>query len=75
VENDPYSNIGLTYDLALRVFDEDGPAVTQTGVKDPTTIPGSFMNPPAAAREKIPATFKDMIEQLLKDSEAKNAFQ
>ncbi len=74
-ESDTYSNIGLTYDLALTVFDKDGSAVAQSIAKDTTTIPGSFANPPAAARKKVPAAFKDMIEDLLNDPEVKKALQ
>jgi hypothetical protein len=74
-ESDTYSNIGLTYDLTLTVFDENGSAVAQAIAKDTTTIPGSFVNPPAAAREKIPAAFKDMIERLLNDPQVRNALQ
>ena len=72
-ESDTYSNIGLTYDLALTVFDEDGSAVARSTAKDTTTIPGSFANPPAAARKKIPAAFKDMIEGLLNDPQVKKS--
>jgi hypothetical protein len=74
-ESDTYTNIGLTYDLALTVFDEDGSAVAQSIAKDTTTIPGSFVNPPEAARKKIPVAFKDMIEGLLNDPQIKKALQ
>jgi hypothetical protein len=74
-ESDRYSNIGLTYDFALRVFDEAGSAAAQSVAKDSTTIPGSFANPPAAARKKIPVAFKNMIEGLLNDPQVKKALQ
>ncbi len=64
-ESDTYSNIGLNYDLVLTVFDKDGTRVARSVAKDNTTIPGSFLNPPAAAREKIPMAFKSVIENLL----------
>ena len=72
-ESDTYANIGLTYDLVLTVFDKDGTETAQSVAKDNTTIPGSFMNPPAAAREKIPVAFKDVIENLLNDDRVKES--
>ena len=74
-ESDTYSNNDLTYDLAITVFDEDGSEVARSTAKDNTTIPGSFVNPTAAARKKIPEAYKDMIESLLNDPQVKKALQ
>jgi hypothetical protein len=74
-ESDTYSNIGLTYDLALTVFDEDGSAVARSTARANTTIPGSLVNPPAAARKKIAEAFKGVIGRLLNDSQVKKALQ
>lgn len=57
-ESDTYSNIGLTYDLALTVFNAGASVIAQSIAKDTATIPGSFMNPPAAARREVPATLE-----------------
>ncbi len=66
-ESDTYMNIGLDYDLRLRVIDANLVILAETATAERKTIPGSFWNPPAAAKEQIPIAFKQALEKLLND--------
>jgi hypothetical protein len=66
-ESDTYMNIGLDYDLRLRVIDANQVILAETATAERKTIPGSFWNPPAAAKEQIPIAFKQALEKLLND--------
>ncbi len=74
-ESDTYSNIGLTYDMSLMVFGPDQALLAETSVTDKRTISGSFWDPPAAAKEKVPEAFKAMLEALLNDPKVIAALQ
>ncbi len=66
-ESDTYMNIGLDYDLQLRIIDANQAILAETAMAEKKTIPGSFWNPPAAAMEQIPIAFKQALEKLLND--------
>jgi hypothetical protein len=57
----------LEYDLRLKVLDADPSVIAETAVAEKKTIPGSFWDPPAAAKEQIPIAFKEVLEKLLND--------
>jgi hypothetical protein len=66
-ESDTYMNIGLEYDLRLKVVGADQSILAETAAAEKKTIPGSFWDPPAAAKEQIPIAFKQVLEKLLND--------
>jgi hypothetical protein len=66
-ESDTYMNIGLEYDLRLKVIGTDQAILAETSVAERKTIPGSFWDPPAAAKEQIPIAFRQALERLLND--------
>jgi len=66
-ESDTYMNIGLEYDLRLKVVGADQSILAETATAEKKTIPGSFWDPPAAAKEQIPIAFKQVLEKLLND--------
>ncbi len=66
-ESDTYVNIGLVYDLDLIVFGPDRSVLAEASEAGAKTIPGSFWDPPSAAKEQIPLAFKQILEQLLND--------
>lgn len=66
-ESDTYTNIGLIYELRLIVFNANHSAIAETFISDTKNISGSFWNPTAAAKEKIPEAFKQTLEILLND--------
>jgi hypothetical protein len=74
-ETDTYTNIGLTYDLTLAVYGQNGEILAESSATDSRTIEGDFVNPPAAAREKVPEAFKSAIEELLNDPDVAQALR
>ena len=66
-ESDTYMNIGLNYELRLLVVGADKTVIAENSVAENKTLPGSFWNPPEAAKVQIPIAFKEAIEKLLND--------
>ena len=74
-ESDTYTNIGLTYDMSLMVFGLNQVLLAETSVADTKTISGSFWDPPAAAKEKVPEAIRAILEALLNDPKVISALQ
>ncbi|MBP2674634.1 MAG: hypothetical protein H6Q84_1474 [Deltaproteobacteria bacterium] len=74
-ESDTYANIGLEYDLRLKVMDLDRNVLANASTAGKETIPGSAWNPPAAAMEQIPIAFKRVLETLLNDPKVLDALK
>ena len=74
-ESDTYTNIGLTYEIELNVFDENLNKRGEVSAAESKTIPGSFWDPPSAARREIPLAFKQILENLLNDQKIRMALQ
>ena len=66
-ESDTYMNIGLDYELRLKVGDANQAILAETATAEKRSIPGSFWDPPAAAKEQVPIAFKQVLEKLLND--------
>jgi hypothetical protein len=66
-ESDTYMNIGLDYEIELTVYDEAMSKLAAASVAKTYTLPGSFWDPPSAARREIPLAFKNALETLLND--------
>ena len=74
-ESDTYTNIGLTYEIELKVFDEKLNKLGEISAAESKTIPGSVWDPPSAARREIPLAFKQILENLLNDQKIRMALQ
>jgi len=62
---DTYNNTSLFFDISAEVFDSTGTLLAQNRFQGREEVEGSFLNPPAAARENIPVAYRKKIEQLL----------
>lgn len=74
-ESDTYTNIGLTYDVELNVFDEDMNKLAEVSAVENKTIPGSVWDPPSAARREIPLAFQQILENLLNNQKIRMSLQ
>ena len=74
-ESDTLTNIGLTYDMSLMVFGPNQALLAETSVADTKNISGSFLNPSAAAKEKVPEAFRAVLEALLNSPKVIAALQ
>lgn len=74
-ESDTYTNIGLTYEVELNVYDENLIKLASASIAEVKTIPGSAWDPPRAARREVPLAFKQVLEILLNDPKIKLAIQ
>lgn len=66
---DTFQNTGLSYTLRLAVADTSGKELAHKMLKADLNLGGSFINPPAHAKEVIPSAFRQAIEQLLNSPE------
>ena len=66
-ESDTYMNIGLDYEIELTVYDEELVKLASVSIAEDRDLPGSFWDPPSAARMEVPIAFKKVIETLLND--------
>lgn len=68
-ESDTYVNIGLDYDVRIKVLGLNQKVLAEAAQAETRTIPGNFWDPPSAAKEQIPLAFKQILEKLLNDPE------
>lgn len=66
-ETDTYTNIGLDYELDLKVLDSKQHVLAEKTGTETKTISGSFWNPPAEAKMQAPLALKAALENLLND--------
>lgn len=64
-KSDTFNNINFDYDFEVIVYDEDGRELARDRSSGEEEIPGSFMNPARAAREKVPPEFYRKIHALV----------
>lgn len=62
-----YQNTGLTYDLDLAVWNGQGVKLSEKKQKGEDDLGGSFINPPAHAKEAVPLAYRKKLESLLND--------
>jgi hypothetical protein len=67
-KSDTYMNTALIYDVRLTVLDKTGRLLAESVVSGRDDLGGDFINPPAHAKQVIPAAFKSKLETLLNDS-------
>jgi hypothetical protein len=66
-ESDTYMNIGLEYEIELIVYNAGLEKLASVSVAESKNLPGSFWDPPSAARREVPIAFKKALETLLND--------
>lgn len=64
-ESDTMTNITVDWDIEASVYDQNGKIVTTESDRGSEDLVGSFMNPPKAARQKVPAFLHEKIHELL----------
>jgi hypothetical protein len=64
-KSDTFNNINFDYDFEAIVYDADGNELARDKVAGEEVLPGSFMNPPKAAKEKVPPYFYGKIHALV----------
>lgn len=64
-----YTNIDMEWDLIARVFGPSGAVLGENRLEGRTTLDGSFMNPPRAAKRSVPPFFYDLMRQLVTEND------
>jgi hypothetical protein len=64
-KSDTFNNINFDYDFEAVVYDSGGKELTRDRASGEEQLKGSFMNPPKAARQKVPAYFYEKIHALI----------
>jgi hypothetical protein len=64
-KSDTFNNINFDYDFEAVVYDASGTELARTSLKGEDEIEGSMMNPPRAAREKVPGAFYKKMHELV----------
>lgn len=73
--SDTFFNTSLYYDADLVVMSDNGDILGQSSVKGTDDLGGSFWNPPAHAKEKVPEAYKKNLEALLNDDSVVKALK
>ncbi len=73
--SDTYTNVGLLYDLTLKIFDKGGSPLAEKTLKGEDNLGGSAWNPPAHARKAVPEAFGKKIEELFNAPEIAKALR
>ena len=66
-ESDTFMNIGVDYEIELTVYNVELVKLASASIAENKDLPGSFWDPPSAARKEIPIAFKKALETLLND--------
>jgi hypothetical protein len=64
-KSDTFNNINVDYDFEAIVYGADGKELARNKVAGEDVLEGSIMNPPKAAKQKVPAHFYDRIHMLV----------
>lgn len=64
-KSDTYNNINFDYDFEVIVYDAAGAEIARDRAAGEEELPGSFMNPPKAAKEKVPPHFYQKMRALV----------
>lgn len=70
-----YTNTGLTYNISLIEMNRDGAVLAEKTLKGDDDLGGSFLNPPAHAKEAVPQAYKAKLEALLNDAAVSNGLK
>ena len=64
-----YINIDVEWDFEATVLDSRGDTIAANREAGKETLTGSFVNPPKAAKEKVPPFFYDIVHRLVTGNE------
>lgn len=64
-KSDTMNNITINWDLEASVYDSSGTVVASESSEGKEALTGSMLNPPKAAREKVPAFLFERVHDLL----------
>lgn len=64
-KSDTYNNINFDYDFEVFVYDAAGKEIATDRSTGEEALPGSMMNPPKAAKQKVPARFYEKMHNLV----------
>lgn len=64
-KSDTFNNINFDYDFEIIVYDGAGQEIARDRASGEDVLEGSMMNPPKAARQKVPAEFYRKIHALV----------
>lgn len=64
-KSDTFNNINFDYDFEAIVYGPDGKELVRDRVQGEEELKGSLMNPPRAARERVPPAFYQKIHSLI----------
>jgi len=73
--SETYTNIGLEYNLQLKVMGPDRTILAESSVAGKETIPGSDWNPMEAAGKQVPDALKQVLENLLNEPKVLEALK
>jgi len=74
-KSDTYNNTALAYSVTVRVFDSKRALLGISTINGRDDLGGSFMNPPAHAKEAVPPAYQSKLEELLNDPKIVHALQ
>ncbi|MFL6244433.1 MAG: hypothetical protein ACJ74H_00285 [Thermoanaerobaculia bacterium] len=64
-KSDTLNNINFDYDFEIVVYDQAGQEIARDRMSGEEVIPGSMMNPPKAAKQKVPPAFYAKMHSLV----------
>ncbi|HYC59946.1 MAG TPA: hypothetical protein VEK79_10320 [Thermoanaerobaculia bacterium] len=64
-KSDTFNNINFDYDFEAVVYDASGKELARDKIAGEEELKGSMMNPPKAAKQKVPAEFYRKIHSLI----------
>lgn len=68
-KSDTFNNINFDFDFEAIVYDADGKELARQKIAGEEVLEGSLMNPPKAARLKVPAHFYTKMHSLIAGNE------
>lgn len=63
--SDTYTDIDVEWDFEATVYGPDGEKLASNRLQGKQELEGSFLNPPKAAKQKVPPFFYDLMRQLV----------
>ena len=74
-KTDTFNNTALTYDVSLKVFDQNGSELARKTIQGRDHLGGSFWNPPSHAKKVVPSAFAQKLEILFSDPEIERSLR
>lgn len=63
--SDTYMDIDVEWDFEAQIYGPAGQLLATNRIQGKQELPGSFVNPPRAAKEKVPPFFYDLMRKLV----------